>query len=273
MNISVVVSTYNSPDALDKVLRGYSFQSGDPFELVIADDGSTPETAEVVERARRETKLDITHVWQEDVGFEKCRILNKAIAAARGEYLIFTDGDCVPRHDFVSAHATLAEAGCFLSGGCVYLDAVASDRLTIGDISSGQAFQRRWPASQGAQPDSKSYKLSVKGPWAALADRLTTTQATFNGHNASAWKADIVAVNGFDERMRYGGLDRELGERLVNNGNRARQVRHRAIVLHLHHEKPYKTAEGRTKNDAIRNVTRTSGAVWAEKGLDQWVDS
>ena len=273
MKISIIVSTYNSPDALEKVLWGYSNQMHTSFEIVVADDGSTSETADVIESARRETGLRLRHVWQEDEGFEKCRILNRATASAQAEYLIYTDGDCVPRSDFVAVHARLARRGFFLSGGCIHLDAVATGRLTVDHVRSGQAFQRSWLDSQAARPHPKSYRLALKGSWAGLADRLTVTRATFNGHNASVWKADVVAVNGFDERMRYGGLDRELGERLVNHGVRGRQVRHRAIVLHLHHDRPYRTASGRADNDRIRNDNRRSGAVWTEYGLDKWLNT
>ena len=271
MKLSVIISTYSSPAALGRVLWGYALQASSTFEIVIADDGSTGETADVIESAVRENGLNIRHVWQEDEGFEKCRILNKAIAVAEGDYLIFTDGDCVPRKDLVSVHARLAEPGYLLSGGCIRLDAVASDRLERSDIVSEEAFERTWPLSLGTTPERKSYKLSLRRPWNTLFDLLTPTGATFNGHNASAWKADVVAVNGFNERMRYGGLDRELGERLINSGVKARQVRHRAIVLHLHHEKPYKNVEARAENDRIRAETRATRAVWTELGLDQWL--
>ena len=100
MNLSVIISTYNSPQWLEKVLWGYSVQTHHRFELIIADDGSTAETRELVDRMRADTGLTIKHVWQEDDGFRKCRILNKAVLEADADYLVFTDGDCIPRNDF-----------------------------------------------------------------------------------------------------------------------------------------------------------------------------
>jgi glycosyltransferase involved in cell wall biosynthesis len=93
--ISVVVSTYEWPEALDVVLRALSEQPGERFEIVVADDGSGQETAEVVERWRHE--LDLRHVWQSNEGFLKAKLLNRAALATRGDYLVFLDGDCVPR--------------------------------------------------------------------------------------------------------------------------------------------------------------------------------
>ena len=104
MRTSVVLSTYNSPNWLEKVLWGYAAQTVRPDEIVVADDGSTDETRERLELLRRATQLNIQHVWHEDRGFRKCTILNRAIDAAEGDYLIFSDGDCISRADFVAVH-------------------------------------------------------------------------------------------------------------------------------------------------------------------------
>ena len=111
MRLSVIISTYNAPQWLEKVIWGYASQSHQDFELLIADDGSTEETAVCIERLQREVGFTIEHIWHADHGFRKCAILNKAIVAAANEYLVFSDGDCVPRWDFLAAHAALAEKG------------------------------------------------------------------------------------------------------------------------------------------------------------------
>jgi len=116
MRISVIFTTYNSPRWLEKVIWGYQYQQFQDFEIIIADDGSTADTKQVIDRLRVETGLDLRHVWHEDKGFRKCRILNKAIAQAKNEYVVFTDGDCIPRNDFLAEHASHAEQGYFLSG-------------------------------------------------------------------------------------------------------------------------------------------------------------
>ena len=117
MFASVIFTTYNHPKWLEKTLLGFSVQSYRDFEIIVADDGSGPETSAVVERLVHEIDIPIQHLWQEDDGFQKCRILNKAILASRGEYLIFTDGDCIPHPDFVRNHVELAREKTMLSGG------------------------------------------------------------------------------------------------------------------------------------------------------------
>src|SRR5215212_1771937 len=115
--ISVIVSTYDRPRDLERVLYGYSCQSDRDFEIVVADDGSGEETADLIARARKEMDLRITHVWHEHEGFRKSLIQNRAIAAAQTEYLIFTDGDCVPRRDMMEVHRSLITPGKYVARG------------------------------------------------------------------------------------------------------------------------------------------------------------
>lgn len=115
ITIGVVISTYNNPAWLEKTLWGYLYQTRPADEIVIADDGSGEETNQLIRSFQK--LLPIKHVWHEDNGFQKSRILNKALLAAESEYLIFTDQDCIPRKDFIAIHETYAETGYFLSGG------------------------------------------------------------------------------------------------------------------------------------------------------------
>ena len=146
---SVIFSTYRQPEWLRKVLCGFAAQTRKDFEILVADDGSGAETAEVIRSTRASTRLTIDHVRQRDAGFRKCRILNKAIARARGAYLVFTDGDCIPHPEFVARHLALAEPGRFLSGGLLRLPPGLSHRIEADDISSGRAFSARWLRAQG----------------------------------------------------------------------------------------------------------------------------
>ena len=270
MNVSVIVSTFDAPAWLEKVLWGYRSQTYADFELIVADDGSGQETALVIERMRRKTKLRIEHVWHRHDGFQKCRILNRAIAAARGEYLIFSDGDCVPRADFVATHAALARRGQGLSGGCVRLPLALSQALDEHDIFSGRCMRLEWLQARAPLTLHDTLKLRAAQPglgW--IADHCTLTRASFNGHNASVWRDDALRVNGFDERMEYGGLDREFGDRLAHAGVRFHRVRHRAICLHLEHDRPYVTAESWARNRAIREHTRRERLTWTPHGILQ----
>jgi len=267
MRVSVVLSTYNAPEWLEKVVWGYAVQSHRDFELLVADDGSAPETALLIHRLRGQTGLTIHHLWQEDRGFRKCTILNKAIEAARGDYLIFSDGDCIPRADFVARHIELARPRCLLSGGYVRLPMVVSKRITIEDVFAGRATDPEWLFAHGLHDPKWRFRLASGAVVPRVLDMLTTTRATLNGCNASTWKRDVVRVNGFDERMGYGGLDRELGERLVNAGVRPIQVRYRAVCVHLDHARGYVSEEAWRANRELRRATRRNRAVWTPYGI------
>ena len=269
MDISVILSTYNAPGALEFALSGYATQTTRDFELVIADDGSTSETKELLRRVQASSGLRIRHVWQEDDGFRKSRILNRAIEAARGEYLIFSDGDCIPRADFVETHARLARPDRFLSGGRIDLQARVGADLSLEDVAAGVIFRPDWLRAHDALTRTRDLNKLAPTPRAArLRDRWTPTRATWNGHNASGWTRDLVAANGFDERMRYLGQDRELGERLRNAGIRPVQVRHRALVAHIDHARPWVEPERHAFNAQIRRRTRgLPRALWMFEGL------
>lgn len=239
MKLSVIISTYNSPVWLEKVLWGYSTQTHNDFEIIIADDGSTRATKELVEQMREATGLTIKHVWQEDVGFRKCRILNKAVLESDSDYLVFTDGDCIPRKDFLAVHAIEAQPGHYLSGGYHKLPMSTSEAITRDDILSGRCFDLKWLKTHGLRSSYKNSKLTANRWQAKLFNALTPTRCRFKGSNGSAWKKDVLAVNGFDETMAYGGEDREFGVRLVNLGIRPKHVRYNAIVIHLDHARGY----------------------------------
>lgn len=269
MLVSVIVTTYNQPDSLEKVLWGFAAQSVGDFEVLVADDGSGAETRARIARLRSEIGVPLHHIWHEDRGFRKCTILNEAILASRGDYLVFTDGDCIPRRDFVATHRSLARPGRFLSGGYLKLPAETSRRITREDVLEGRATEFGWLRAHGVPFSRRVVRLAL-GPTAArIGDLLTPTRPTWNGHNASAWRADVVSANGFDERMGYGGLDRELGERLENAGIRGTQVRHRAIVVHLDHRRAYRDEAALRRNREIRDATAASGRTRAVVGLDR----
>lgn len=264
---SVIVSTYNSPRALELVLWGFAAQTARGFQLVVADDGSTDETRAAIARVRAEAGMEIVHVWHPDLGFRKTEILNRAILASSGHYLIFTDGDCIPRGDFVATHLALAEEGRFLSGGYLKLPQAVSEAITPDDVRSGRFADAAWLRARGWRPGRRALRLTRSPAVARVLDALTPTRATWNGHNASGWRADLVRVNGYDLEMAYGGEDRALGERLENLGVRGKQLRHRAPVLHLHHQRPYVDREKWRRNHELRAAIRESGDTRAPRGL------
>lgn len=266
MKASVIMSTYNAEAWLEKVLWGFSVQTEKDFEIIVADDGSGPKTKELIKRLKSEINIPVKHVWQEDNGFQKTMILNKAIMASETDYLIFTDGDCIPRKDFVETHLKHRGQGYFLSGGYFKLPMDISQAITKEDIITQKCFDAGWLRKNGLQ--SKTTKLTAKGFMAAILNFITPTKATWNGHNASGWKADIIAVNGFNREMQYGGEDRELGERLFNKGLKSKQIRYSAICVHLDHSRGYVSDEAWKKNQAIRENTRKNKIIATPTGIN-----
>ena len=261
------MSTYNAEAWLEKVIWGFSVQTERDFEIIIADDGSGPKTKELLDRLRDEISMPLVHVWQEDKGFQKSQILNKAIMAANSDYLIFTDGDCIPRKDFLETHINFREPGYFLSGGYFKLPMNISQAISKDDIFNQRCFDVKWLKGMGL-PSKNTSKLSASGFKSWFLNLVTPTKATWNGHNASGWKTDLVFINGFNQEMQYGGQDRELGERLFNKGLKSKQIRYSAVCVHLDHARGYVNEETWKKNYAIRKNTRDNKVVKTPIGID-----
>ncbi len=269
---SVIITTYNSPRALRLVLAGYCRQDRQDFEVVVADDGSRDETRLMIEEMAAQAPIVIRHVWQPDDGFQKCRILNKAIVASASDYLIMTDGDCIPRADFVSTHITLRERGRFLSGALFRLSMPVTEAVTEADVETQRVFDAAWLRAKG-QPwnPRKFWKITRSPGWARFYEWIATASSGWNGANSSCWKDDAIRANGFDERMGYGALDREFGVRLENGGISGKKVRYHAICVHLEHKRSYENKAGWEKNRAILSESKTSGRTRCETGLDQYL--
>lgn len=266
-SVCVIISTYNSPEWLKKTLFAYSCQTRLPDEIIIADDGSTEETKTVVDTFKEMAPFPVKYVWHEDDGFRKCVILNKAINKIESEYVIFVDQDCVPREDFVETHCSFAQQGRFLSGGVVMLDMELSGLVSEENIKSKEIFDINFLKKQGHKANFKSSKLTRCKSFASFMNFITPANASWNGGNASGWVSDILAVNGYNNKMVYGGEDREMGERLENMGLKGKQIRYSAICVHLDHNRPYKNEELIKKNIEIRKNTRKNRIVRTPDGV------
>lgn len=266
--VSVIISTYNSPEWLKKTLWGYEYQLFKDFELVIADDGSNSATKEIINLFKDKFKYPIQHIWHEDIGFRKSLIINKAIISCNADYLLMTDGDCIPRNDFVSVHVKFAKKGFFLSGGAIRLPMSTSRLIGYKDVKHQKAFDLTWLRDNGLENKPlKNLKLTKNKKTSQFMNMISPSNASWNGGNASGWKEDILAINGMDERMQYGGEDRELGERLLNYGLKGLQVRYSAVVVHLQHARGYASQESINKNKEIRKKTRKDKKIWTEFGI------
>ncbi|GAA4976636.1 glycosyltransferase family 2 protein [Algibacter aquimarinus] len=265
--ISIIISTYNSEAWLEKVLWSYEAQVYKNFEIIIADDGSKQPTFDLINIIKPDVHYKIIHVWHEDNGFQKSQILNKAILACNADYILMSDGDCLAREDYVKVHMDYREKDYFLSGGYFMLPMSISEVIEKEDILSQKCFNLKWLKANGLKQSFKNNKLTSTGLKSKILNALTPTNASWNGHNASGWKADILKINGFDERMQYGGQDRELGERLFNLGIKSKQIRYSAICLHLDHPRGYKNQESINKNLAIRSTTKKEKRTWTDFGI------
>ncbi len=268
MKASIIISTYNAEEWLEKVLFGYSVQTEKDFEIIIADDGSTDLTVSLLMKFKSFFLYPIVHVWHPDNGFQKTTIINKAILRTNSEYLIFTDGDCIPRKDFVATHLKNKEIGHFLSGGYFKLNMSISELISENDIIIQDCFKLSWLRQNGLKWNFKNTKMTQNYFFASFMNWITPTKRSWNGHNSSGYKSDIVAINGFNQNMQYGGLDRELGERLFNFGLLSKQIRYSAICLHLEHKRSYANFDTWKINNEIRNFNKINKVTYIENGLN-----
>jgi glycosyltransferase involved in cell wall biosynthesis len=266
-SVSVVLSTYNSPAWLEKVLWGYQEQKFKNFQLVIADDGSSYETRKLIEGFRKSSSLNIEHVWHEDNGCQKSIILNKAMVHAGGDYLIFSDGDCIPRNDFVFVHQQQAQRGHFLSGGHTKLPPCCSDNVGQAEILSGQAFCIFWLTQHGYPDSAKKLRITAKGGWAKILDKVMPSRDEWNNHNSSGWKNDLLIVNGFDERMQHSGEDHEMGDRLIHSGVKVKGVRYTAVCVHMAAGAGTDTEASRILNKSIQDATTRNKSRYSLHGI------
>ena len=175
---SVIFTTYNQPEWLEKVLLGFAAQDRHDFEVIVADDGSGEPTRERIERLRPGLPFPLRHLWQEDDGFRKCEALNGAIAASTADYLVFTDGDCIPRGDFLSTHLRLRQPGRFLSGGYHKLPMDTSLDIGADDIASGRCFEVDWLKAHGMPASHRNLKLGAGPRLGALLDLVSPARAS-----------------------------------------------------------------------------------------------
>ncbi len=267
MHVSVVVTTYNRPDALRAVLVGLLAQRDRDFEVLVADDGSRDDTRALVLGIAAGAHLPICHVWQEDRGFRAGAARNRAGAAARGDYLIFLDGDCVPRPDFIARHRQLAERGWMVAGNRILLSeaftrAVLEQRLPIHAFTDAQ-----WRTARARGEINRTLPLATLplGPLRKLGARRWQRVRTCN---LGVWADDFRAVNGFDEAFEgWGYEDSDLAVRLLNYGVRRKEGGFATAVLHLWHRENDRAREGENWRRLQQRIA--AGTVRAELGLDR----
>jgi len=269
--ISIVVLTYNWASALSLVLESLRRQTRMPDEIIVADDGSNDETAGLIASLAPGFSIPLRHVWQEDLGFRAARARNRGIVAAKGDYIILVDGDMLLHPHFIADHMRFAQPGFYLQGGRLCVTARETTRLLAG----GSA--RYHPLVDGDfRRSSGSRRLyALRHPWLAAFKARARRGGRVMSCNMSFWKDDLMAVNGFDERMEgYGSEDLELAARLDNLGRQRRQLKFAALAVHLDHPSraPADPNDMSMPNNQILARTRAEGTVRALRGLDTHIE-
>ena len=263
--ISVIVTTYNREDALDAVLRSLGTQNDRNFEVVVADDGSAPATAALVEQHKAQIGVHLAHVWHEHRGFRAGEIRNRAVCASRGDYVVFLDGDCLTRPDFVATHRRLAEPGWFVTGNRALLTQVLTDAVLSRPLEPerwGTADWARQRMSGGLNRLAPVLRLPL-GPLRKMRPRAWEGARSCN---LGVWRADLDRVDGFDARFNgWGKEDSDLLVRLLHAGVRRKDGAYATGVLHLWHAAADRSQLAENEQRLARVIERRR--VRAERGI------
>ncbi len=261
-HLSIIVSTYNAPSYLALVLRALGKQDyPKPYEVVVADDGSEKPTAELIAELGELMPYTLIHAWHEDRGFRLAAARNHAVSKSSGDYLIFLDGDCIVRPDFLSRHTRLAQSGHVTTGCRVRL----SEKYTI-QLLRDQEFppgDRGW-LSHRLRGDVNRLLPLLHVPYFRY--RKATRWRGIKGGNLGLWCRDFERVNGYDETyVGWGCEDYDLGVRLLRSGLRRKEGRSDVPAIHLWHEETDRSASSENK----RRLERVLSAdyTWSPVGL------
>ena len=235
--ISILLATYNWPKALKLCLESLATQTDRDFEIIIADDGSTESTKEAIDQFKTSCAIPIQHLWQEDQGFRKTKILNQAIAAARSNYLVFLDGDCIVQPDFVAQHRALAKPGYLVTGSRVLLNEKLTQALLTWTHWDCQRFSSNLLTKRLRGEINKYLPLQIKLGDGAWRHYKKFVWRRIKGCNMACWKADAEAIHGFDETMTgWGHEDADFIFRLQRQQIIRKSGAWATEVLHLFHK-------------------------------------
>lgn len=270
MNLSVIVTTYNRPDALACILKSLAGQNIPPYEVIIADDGSSEDTAACIIEWRRRLPCPLHHVWQPDAGFRAAMARNRAAAKAAGEYLVFLDGDCIVFPDFIAQHMALAQSGCFVAGNRLLLDEGITRSILLKAVDPTGWTNWQWLlARRRGNVNRLLPLLRIAGSTWRL--HRPTQWRGVRTCNLGLWRKDLLGVNGFDESFAgWGHEDADLAVRLIRFGVRRKDGQFAIPVLHLWHaENP----RGLEQENYARLLATLSGErdLRSLRGIDQYL--
>jgi glycosyltransferase involved in cell wall biosynthesis len=263
--ISIVVTTYNRDDALAAVLRSLAAQSDRDFEVLVADDGSGPATAALVEQRKQQFGVPLTHVWQEHRGFRAGEIRNRAIRASRGEYVVFLDGDCLVRPDFVATHRRLAERGWFVTGNRALLTPALTEAVLNQKLEPELWSLTGWLGQRFSGGLNRLAPV-LRLPLGPLRKMRPQAWEDARSCNLAVWRADLDRVDGFDAIFSgWGKEDSDLLVRLLHSGVRRKDGAYATGVLHLWHAAADRSQLAENERRLARVIE--SKRVRAEKGM------
>lgn len=262
MNASLIISTYNRPDALRLCLLSAIGQKLQPIEIIIGDDGSDNVTRRVIDELRPLSKVPIVHIWQEDKGFRLAMMRNKCVAAATGDYIIEIDGDIIMHPLFVHDHCSFACEGYYLKGGRANLGRLLSKRMCDSGVLSPIHF---W--TYGIE-SKRANTLHITPLARYLSSRYRKKRGRSLGCNMSFFKKDFIAINGYDEYFEgWGGEDGDFARRLTLYGLTKRHLKFAGLVYHLWHEDKFMY----NKEENILYSIRENCPVRCAEGVDQYI--
>lgn len=263
--VSLIIATYNWPEALQLTLRSVQNQSCLPTEVLIADDGSKEETKKLIEEIKKDFPVPIIHVWHPDEGFQLAKIRNRAIAASNGNYIIQTDGDIILHRHFIKDHLATAKENYFITGSRVLLKENSSENI----LKSNQLFSGK--KIIGSKNLLNTIRINfIRSLFAGRYKQKGKYMYYVKGCNMSFWKKDLIKVNGYNEAMTgWGCEDRELAARLIKAGVRKRSLKFGGIAFHLHHQLASKNKE--KEQEKILLATVQSNSYRSPLGLDQYL--
>ena len=240
--ISVIVTTYNREDALNAALRSLARQSDHNFEVIVADDGSAATTAALIEAWKIKLGHPLFHVWHEDRGFRAAEIRNRAILASHGDYVIFLDGDCIARPDFVATHRALADAAWFVTGNRILLSPDLTAKIMRENLTPEIWRWNDWFIQRLGRGVNRLAAL-LRLPLGPL---RRVRQGAWRGArscNLAVWRSDLDRVDGFDAGYSgWGKEDSDIIVRLLHAGVRRKDGVFATGVLHLWHPEADRSA-------------------------------
>lgn len=233
--ISVIITTYNRPDALRLVLLALTQQTLLPNEVIVADDGSKDETRLLIEQLQSQLNYSLKHVWQKDEGFQAAKIRNKAVLCSKNNYLIFLDGDCIPFPDFIQQHHLLAEPHWFVSGHRLLLNKKFTQKILKEFLPIYKDSTLQWLLYYFNQQTNRLFPL-LRIHLNKLRKFSAMRWQGAKSCNLGLWKEDFLTVNGFDENfIGWGYEDSDLVIRLIRAGIKRKSGKFAIPVIHLWH--------------------------------------